>query len=303
MRKLCLILMAIFFLQTSFDAFCGNNIIVTENPFSSGPGKNASISYTSKGIYLNITPSFSAIVNKDIFDDENWEINNGFSVNFEVGYFTKISEIFGFGFGLGTSSFSTEIKSSAMMFNYEDTDIDGDNYSKMVGASAITEKTLINYLDIPLFLELGNTNINKVGFYSRLGVKISFPISNSVTPTGIASYEGYYPQYHVLLYGIPELGFDTGLPIYENTEMEINPVNLSAFLSAGITIPLSNYLILKFGANANFGLMEISKQKSDDYDKSKYDGNYNKLLENPNSKTYTRTYGFEVGLIYNLRLY
>lgn len=85
--------------------------------------------------------------------------------------------------------------------------------------------------------------------------------------------------------------------------MSLEPVNVSALVSAGITFPLSSYFILRVGGNANFGLLEISSQKAEDYDKTKYDGNYNKLLENPNAKTSTRSYGVEIGLIYNLRLY
>ncbi|MCD4696028.1 MAG: outer membrane beta-barrel protein [Bacteroidales bacterium] len=269
------------------------------------PGKKSSVSYTSKAIYFNITPSSTAIVNKDINDDKNWNVSNGMGVNFEVGYLSKINEFFGFGFGLGNSSYTTELTSSILMYAVNDTDSDpdGDPFSKEISTSEISEKTLINYFDIPIFLEFGNTNIDKVGFYGRIGVKVSFPFSKSLSSSGNVTYEGYYDQYNVVLYDIPELGFESDKEIYHNTKMTLNSVNVSAVVSAGATYPLSNYLIIKFGANANFGLMEISNQKADDYDNKKYDGNYNKLLANPNSKTSTRSYGIEIGLIYNLRLY
>lgn len=269
---------------------------------TSAPKQSNNISYTSKGIYLNLIPSSSAIVNSDIFKDDTWDVSKGFGVNFEVGYLTKFNKTVGIGFGLGYSSFSTELKSNPLDYNVPDTDVDGDAYSKEITTSEITEKTKSSYFDIPIFLELGNTNIDKIGFYGRIGFKISFPVSKTFTSSGSANYEGYYSQYYVTLYEIEELNF-TQSGIYEDTKMSLEPVNISALISAGITFPLSSYFILRVGGNANFGLLEISSQKAEDYDNTRYDGNYNKLLENPNAKTSTRSYGVEIGLIYNLRLY
>lgn len=264
---------------------------------------NSSVSYTTKAIYLNLTPSSTAIVNSDIFSDSIWDISTGFGVNFEIGYLLKFNnlKLLGLGFGLGYSSFSTEMKSNNLNYNVPDTDVDGDNYTSEIATSEIMEKTQASYFDIPIFLEVSNMNIDKIGFYGRIGIKVSFPVSKTFTSSGSANYEGYYSQYYVTLYDIEELGF-TDSEIYQDTKMSLEPVNISALVSAGISFPLSNLFILKVGGNANFGLMEISSQKAADYDKTKYDGNYNKLLENPNSKTSTRSYGVEIGLIYNLRL-
>jgi len=55
--------------------------------------KNSSVSYTSKAIYLNLTPSSTAIVNSDIFSDSTWNVSTGFGVNFEIGYFLKFNSI------------------------------------------------------------------------------------------------------------------------------------------------------------------------------------------------------------------
>lgn len=280
------------------DYFLNHGVISS----TSTPNPNSSISYTSKAIYLNLTPSSGAIVNSDIFNDDTWDVSTGFGVNFEVGYLTKFNKTVGIGFGLGYSSYTTELKSNPLDYAVADTDEDGDNYSKEITTTEITEKTKASYFDIPIYLELSNTNINKIGFYGRFGIKIGLPVSKTFTSSGSANYEGYYPQYYVTLYDIEELNF-TQSEIYEDTKMSLEPVNVSALISAGITFPLSNVFILKIGGNANFGLLEISSQKAEDYEKTKYNGNYNKLLENPNAKTTTRSFGAEIGLIYNLRLY
>lgn len=267
-------------------------------------GDNTSLSYVSKAFYLNVVPSTSYIFNKSIYNSENWKAKKGFGVNFEVGYFGKFSRIIGYGFGLGYSSYSTEISSDPVSNSTPGyIDIDGDEYTQLLHTSVLVEKTKISYFDIPLFIEFSTINIDKIGFYGRAGLKISFPLAKTFTSSGNASYEGYYDQYNVVLYGIPELGFDTNRPIYSDTDMTLNPVNISVLFSGGITYPLSKVLIIRLGANANLGLVEVSNVKAGNYEKTKFDGNYSKLLENPNSAALTRSFGLEVGLIYNLRLY
>ncbi|OQX77426.1 MAG: hypothetical protein B6D61_07190 [Bacteroidetes bacterium 4484_249] len=309
MKKNILTLLSVLLIIPLSDVYSGNYTKNNKNPFTSElfgflpKGGSSTVSYPSQGLYLNVIPSFAGIKNKDIADDENWTVKNGMGLSIEAGYFTKFKPLIGLGFGFSYSSYSTEISADPQNINYPDEDFDNDSFTMNVETSGISEKLKISYLDIPVFVEFGNPNIDKIGFYGRIGVKISFPLSQTFTPSGLASYEGYYQQFHVTLYDIPELGFYDNKSFYDNTETGLNSINVSALLSGGVTFPLSNYLILRAGANANFGLMEISGQKADDYDNSKYDGNYSKLLENPNAKTTTQSFGLELGIIYNLRLY
>lgn len=323
MNKLAFILISICALLSMPGAFCipdserkesGKNIpeeafIHVPGEASShaegfSPGDNATLSYISKAFYFNVVPSASYIFNKDIYHSENWQIKNGVKINVEFGYFGKFSRIIGYGFGLGYSSFSTEISSDPVIsISAGYTDIDGDDYIQLLKTTSMVEKTKVSYVDIPMFIEFSNITIDKIGFYGRAGLTVSFPLTKSFTSSGNASYGGYYDQYNVVLYGIPELGFDSNKPIYSETEMSLNLVNISAIFSGGITYPLSKYFIIRGGLNANVGLVEMSKVKAENYEKTKFDGNYSKLLENPNSTTLTRSFGIEVGLIYTLRLY
>ena len=310
MKKNILVFLAILLLIPLSYLYSGNNskalLKTSTNSKTHGflpKGGGSNVSYPSKGLYFNLTPSIAGISNKDIAGDANWTVKNGMGLNIEAGYFAKFHPLIGYGIGLSFSSYSTEITADPQKINRQEIDMDNDEYTQFIESSEITEKLQLSYFDIPIFLEFGNPNIDKIGFYGRVGVKISFPLSQKFTPSGTASYEGYYDQYNVTLYGIPELGFYSDKEFYENPEMSVASVNVSALLSGGVTFPLSNYLILKVGANANFGLMEISGQKQtvEDYEKSKYDGNYSKLLESP-AKSMTQSIGIELGIIYNLRL-
>ncbi|MEZ5198054.1 MAG: outer membrane beta-barrel protein [Bacteroidales bacterium] len=264
--------------------------------------KSKNLRYPSSALFLTFVPSSTSIANSDIKSDDTWEAKGGFGFNFELGYYAKFNKLVGYGFGLGYSSYVSELTLNTSKAEVMAIDIDNDNYLRKMDLNNVVEKLNLSYLDIPIFIEIGNPNIDKLGLYGRVGVKVSFPLSASFKPAGIASYSGYYPDYNVELYGINQLGFYSDSEIYQDVESKMNSVNVSAIISAGVTFPLSNYFILRVGANGNFGLLEISNQKRDDYDVTKYDGNYSKVLENP-EKTTTQSFGVEIGLIYNLRLY
>jgi len=238
-----------------------------------------------------------------LIDDKYWDIKTGFSVNFEVGYIIKFNKVFGIGFGLGTSSYKVELSGSSAFDTVAVYDQISGDYSKAIRTSDMSEKTLINYFDIPVFVEFGNTNIDKIGYYGRVGLRFSIPFSNATTAGGFVNYDKFTENCWVDSISSDGWRWAWDSPIYNNPEAGIRPINVSAIISAGVTFPISNSLIFKAGANANIGLTEISKYKADNYNNTKYDGNYNKTLENPNSKTYTRSFGFEIGLIYGLRFY
>ena len=290
-------------LHSNIHHLFGGEDIAGLAPLAFKPAKNSeALRYPSSAFFLTLVPSSTNIVNSGIKSDDTWDAKGGFGFNFELGYYAKFNKLVGYGVGLGYSSFKSELTLNSEYAEIVAEDIDNDEYIRKISTGSVIEKLNVSYLDIPIFIEIGNPNIDKIGLYGRVGVKVSIPLSANFSPSGVASYRGYYPDYHVELYGIDELGFYTDSEIYQDVESKLNSVNVSAIVSAGATFPLSNYFILRVGANGNFGLLEISSEKRDDYEMTKYDGNYSKVLENP-EKTTTQSFGLEIGLIYNLRLY
>ncbi|RLD73665.1 MAG: hypothetical protein DRI87_03310 [Bacteroidetes bacterium] len=262
------------------------------------------VSYPAMGLLFSIAPDFSQIHNKDIYDDDQWNKNGKFGFNVEFGYFAKLSRIVSVGVGVGYSSFSSDVSVDSSVRQYPVIlDNDGHNVIFNLKTDELNEQLSVGYFDIPVYLEFGNPNIDQIGFYGRVGLKISFPVTNNLTGEGTYTTWGYYPDCPVELWNIPELGFYTDKPIYgDQVEVDLAPVTFSLLLSGGITVPVSNYLIFKIGANINYGISEISNIKAEDNAEMDIPGNYSKLLFN-SSKTGVRSYGVEIGLIYNLRLY
>lgn len=263
-----------------------------------------SVSYPSQGLLFQISPNYSAIYNADINSDDLWNNKGKFGFNIEIGYFIKFHRFLSFGAGLGYSTYSSTISTDSYSQQSDiSSDLEGHQVVRYIEVSEFSESLKIGFLDIPIYLEIGNPNIDQIGFYGRLGFKISFPVTTKLDGEGTYTSWGYYPDCPVELRDIPELGYYTNRPVYNSDEEpELKPVSFSLLLSGGITFPLSNYLIFKVGANLNFGLSEISDMKSDEGSDTDITSNYSNLLYN-SSKTTIRSYGLEIGIIYNLRLY
>lgn len=265
------------------------------------PAKN--VSYPARGIILLISPNLSQVYNSDIFGDDNWDASGKLGFNFELGYFFKLNRVVSLGAGIGYSNFKSELTQDSISYQRDYIDHDQHNVTEYVRINPISESLNVSCLDIPLYVEFGNPNVDQIGFYGRIGLKMSFPISHKLTGDGSYSSWGHYPDCPVTLYDIPELGYYTDKPIYdEMEEPELKSVVFSALFSAGVSFPLSDALVLKAGANINLGLSELSEYKAgSDEDFEDY-GNYSKLLNNP-EKTSLKSYGIEIGLIYSLRNY
>ena len=263
------------------------------------------VSYPARGLLFNIAPSYSKLNNKELYSDTvDWNAKGNFGINIEAGYFIKLNRIIGIGGGLGYSYFNSEISIETFQDTIPNqTDYDKSSYTLYKDNDELTEKLKISFLDIPVYVEFGNPNIDKIGFYGRIGFKASFTMSSKLKGEGHYTSWGYYDSCHVELRNIPELGYYTNKPAYDIQEkVDIKPVTFSVFLSGGLSIPVSNFLIFKVGANFNFGLSELFDWSSDSHSGLEGPWEYIKLLDN-SSKTSLRSFGLEVGLIYNLRLY
>ena len=275
---------------------------VNNNSSLSPVSSSKNVSYPSQGIVILLSPSYAMIYNKDIINDNNLSINGKPGFNLEVGYFIKLSRLISVGAGVGYSSYKTEMTSESFSEQVHSSD-NGHQLINYIEMNQLYEELNLSYIDIPVYLEFGNPNVDRIGFYGRFGIKTSFNVKSNFYGEGTYTSWGDYPECSVTLYNIPELGYYSDKPIYNNEEsVNLNPVNFSLLLSGGVSFPISNYIILKVGANLNMGLSDISDDKSDSNSSNNNPWEYKRLLNN-SSKSSIRSYGIEIGLIYNLRLY
>ena len=211
--------------------------------------------YPVRGLYFNVSPGITEIMNSNLASNF-WDLNAGFGYNLSVGYFQSLSPWFRIMAGVGFSSIKSKLTVNGdAPVHPVFTDIDNDSYKETLTLTNVEKKANPMYFSVPFIFEFGNPNIDKVGFYTDLGIKYSFLINDSYQSSGTYATKGTYDQYKVTLENVPELGFYSGKELESNASFKKS--NISLLAGVGIFIPLSSVVIFKGGLVTNIGLTDI----------------------------------------------
>ena len=173
---------------------------------------------------------------------------------------------------------------------YQKLDKDNDYYYEKIKAT-ITESNSLTYLTVPLGIRY-SVGKEKFHFTGQAGFEISFLLSSRYSATGNSDHRGWYPQYRVELYDLPDYGFSKEV-VDENDTWELSIFNLSAYISMGAELKLSRNIFLYGGPFLNAGLTDLG------YSTSKHRDDYINLTGNP-GKLSTFSAGIVLELIYKL---
>lgn len=215
--------------------------------------------YQEQGFYIDVSPGISAIKNSNL-QSEIWKSEINFGYNFNVGLFRSFSSWVKVKLGVGFSSFSTNLTGDGEIQSPQFEDIDNDIYFETLTLSNAEYNINPMYLTVPLVLELGNPNINKIGYYVDFGIEYAYLINENNSTSGSYTTKGTYPKWGVTIENVPELGFYSARNL--NSEWSIQKNNYSVKGGAGITIPLSGIVIFKIGVTGYLGLKDISNKQT-----------------------------------------
>lgn len=247
----------------------------------------------SQSLYFNAGSGFHNLK----YDLQNGTHENSMGYNLNLGYNYFFSENWGFGAGLGFESFESKATLNYQTSNLS-TDTDGQSFEFRAQYADWQEKQSILLLDIPLSFIYQKEMSEKLKFQFSIGPKISFAVqSNYKTAGGTIETTGYYPQYNVILYGMPQHNFTT-LTSFPKSDISLNPV-VSAFSNMGCLYKLNNSMDLYAGVYFDYGLTNMI----DAQDKFLYqeDGIYNGVFSSDlTNKVNLFAFGFKIGI--NLRL-
>lgn len=247
----------------------------------------------SQSLYFNIGTGFHNLK----YDLQNGTHENSMGYTFNLGYNYFFSKNWGFGVGLGLESFE-----SKATLNYQtshiSTDTDGESFEFRTQYTDWHEKQSILLLDMPISFIYQKEMSEKLKFQFSIGPKVAFAAqSNYKTTGGTIETTGYYPQYNVVLSGMPQHNFTTSTS-FPKSRISINPV-VSAFGNLGGLYKLSKSMDLYAGVYFDYGLTNMI----DVQDKLLYqeDGVYNGVFASDlTNKVKQFAFGFKVGI--NLRL-
>lgn len=247
----------------------------------------------SQAIYFDLGSGFHNL--KYDLQNGKHESNMGYTYNFGYKYF--FTKNWGLGAGLGLESFH-----SKSILNYQTSnssvDTDGELFEFRTVFKDWQEKQSILLLDIPVSLLFQKQMNNKLKFQISFGPKVSFAIQSSYkTVGGTIETTGYYYQYNVVLYNMPQHNFTT-LSDSQTNDTRLNPV-LSASSNLGGLYKLNKNMDIFAGVYFDYGLTNmVDAQNKFLYQE---DGVYNGVFSSDlTNKVKQFTLGLKVGINWNL---
>lgn len=140
-------------------------------------------------------------------------------------------------------------------------DIDGDPYTLIYKVNALKEVDNLTCVQVPVYVQYEFLFSKAIALYVKAGGKIGLNLISKYTSSGTFNYKGKYDKYGgVVLYDLPAYGFGTYTStLAENTNSEVNMLNISIFGGLGLTITMSKKLDLFIGAEYTKGFSDIGK--------------------------------------------
>jgi hypothetical protein len=251
---------------------------------------------------LSFGPAQSQIINTATSSVSG--LNTGKKFSFfgtaEVGYF--FSKNIGLSTGIGFSSYSSLLTLGTYQNNVSSVDSENETYELRVTASGIKEEQKIGFLTIPFNINLRLPFSSSVGFFLQPGISLAIPISKTFHNSGIFTYKGYYSTYNVLLENLPEYGFPTELSSSSDGNLELNPLNFNAIVSAGLDFTIQKKIQVAIGACYDRSLTNVSKYGApEDFHLTSEVSKLNSLMGG-SSKSVTQSIGVKISIRYFLNL-
>lgn len=248
----------------------------------------------------NLTPSYTQfLINEslDLSDYSGWGNSNGFGLMSDIKLSYKVNSILDIGTGIGTSNYhSTFLLNNLVQHDYFTTDIDQENYYLWMRGENIKETINSLFIKLPVFVRFTPVlpNLKQI-FFLETGVEFLIPAVSNSSFKGNATHEGYYPQYHVLLYDIPELGFYTDKPIDHTSTEHSFTTSLNGYIMVGAEFVVFNpKTSLSVGIVWTRGLTAANNAMGS-YIFSKGHDDYNSLI-NASPDVRLQSLGLSVGL-------
>jgi len=249
-----------------------------------------------KAIILNMGYNIP-ILNNNLIKQDFWNKKVGMGIDFSVDFrqqfmktevkddeFVNTPRWFAVGAGLGVSHLRQSIwfdQHKDVLTKYKDND--GDTCDVLtLDYKKVREEIALTYLDVPIYLEIGKLNRERISGFFKFGVKASVLVSKEVKGEGLYTANGKYDVWGCLIHGnyggIPELGFYTDVGCYSDpknekiakNEYKLSPFVLWGSVSGGVNIPFSGAdrvakVILRVSAKIDYSITPISKAVPDDY--------------------------------------
>ncbi len=253
-----------------------------------------------KGRALELYYNLSSVqLNHDLTEFTN-DLNSSVESNicFGIIYRAPLVKRLNLLTGLQYTSVSSQYELPGYYYEYSSVDADDEEYTRIVNSGKITETQKNSFLNIQLGLQYRIPLSQSVKFNISLSGLYSLNIINEFESEGTFSYQGYYPQYNITLYDLPQYGFASDQELSASGEMDIGS-NISILAGLGFEFRISEGANLQFEGYYQQGVKDISKNETVNYIISDSPADFNSL-KNASSSTKVTGYGLKVGIVFIL---
>jgi hypothetical protein len=204
----------------------------------------------------------SDVFNKAKATDSSWSTSGAphANISIEIEYF--ISQKLGFGTGISINSYTNKAWlnnfNNYQINSIERIDKDSDMYYLYNTVNTIDELTTVKVISIPLKIKYRFKQGQKWDYFIDAGVKLMLTRQARVKATGNCSWQGYYPEYHVVLFELPEYGFNDYRIDSENAIENYKKLMFAFTASIGISRRLGKKSSLELGFNIDEGLSDLN---------------------------------------------
>ncbi len=247
----------------------------------------------SVSIYFN--PLYTQIYNKDVFSNDNWQAEGAIGYSGGIGYTYYLRKSIGVFGGLSLTNYKTNLKLENFSIETNTlqlVDRDNDVYYRYIQAD-VEEQNSLTYLDLSLGVNMNKyLKGNAFGIYLGAGGQFSYLFMSKYKITGSSTHTGYYPEYHVVLYDLPDYDF-TSENLDDENDWELNSFNISAYLSFGVVARVHRLIYLSAGPYIVYGIADLK------YDTAKHRDDFISTVGVP-GRTNTQAAGLNISLIFVL---
>lgn len=216
----------------------------------------------------------------------------------DFGWFFK--PFAGLSLGAGFGSYSQSLVLDSYQTSLPQIDSENEAYELQISGNSILEEQKITDIVFPVTLVLRIQMTEKLGFFAKGGIQFEIPVVKRFTGSGIFTYDGYYPEYPVLLHELPEYGFASNLETDVSGEIPVKSFNMSMVVSGGVSMNVGQKMQLILSASLTKSISDISAQQPNpQYRITTAANEYHSIME-CSQKPGVKSLGFGFGLRYFL---
>lgn len=141
-------------------------------------------------------------------------------------------------------------------------DRDNDRYYRIAEVDSFSSDLNLAVADIPVMFNLRLAVSPGAAWNLQFGVRNLLILNSTSEVSGKIEYKGFYPDYPVILHGLPEYGFTSERFNGEKVPVETSSYTLLGSAGTGLDFRIGRKFLLGIGARADYSALSFSTKNT-----------------------------------------